>query len=256
MEKRLVDLGFSLIVATTDEDPATEERKVKELLDTGVEGLVLTGATHSDAVYGMLERWRVPAIAMSCFDPDHRLPTIAYDNADAARMTYEALLASHPARVAVVHGPVGSNDRTIARLTAIDGFLPACPHEKFATTLSVAGGAQAATCILHGAGSFDAILCLSDVLAYSVLHAVQRAGLRITDDLSVMGMQDLPASAHTVPRLSTVHLPVRRTGRQAAESLAAWVTDKAVLGPIEFKAKLTLRETVRLPGSTESSFCT
>ncbi|MEM9967603.1 MAG: LacI family DNA-binding transcriptional regulator [Pseudomonadota bacterium] len=247
MEKRLVDLGFSLIVATTDEDPATEERKVRELLDNGVEGLFLTGTTHTEAVYDMLNRWRVPAVAISCFDPTFRLPTIGYNNFAAARLAYAFLVKSKPANIAVVHGPIAFNDRTAARLSAIDDVSGPNAPTRFETELSVAGGAQAASRMLQSSSVFDAVLCLSDVLAYGVLHEVQRAGLHVPRDLSLMGLQDLPASEFTYPKLTTVHLPVRRMGRQAAESMAAWVTDNIPATPVEFQATLTLRGSTRAP---------
>lgn len=243
-ENRLVELGFTLIVASTDADPATEEYKVRELLETGVEGLFLTGTTHADAVYAMLDRWRVPAVAISCFDPEFRLPTIGYDNSEAARKAYDFLLQSGPRHVAVVHGPAGLNDRTTARLLAIDQFETEAVHKKFEVELSVAGGTDAALSILGSDLRFDAVLCLSDVLAYGVLNEVHRAGLLVPDDLSVMGMQDLPASGFTHPKLTTVHLPVRRMGRHAAESLATWVTNDIAASPIKFEAKLEIRESV------------
>lgn len=244
MEERLVDLGFSLVVATTVEDPEVETRKARELLDNGVEGLILTGKTHADALYEMLVRRQVPALAISCFDPEFRLPTIGYDNYDAARLAYDHLTGHGHQRIAIVHGPTDFNDRTALRLDAITSSQGTRQHQYFETALSVAGGAEALKRIVQAENGFDAILCLSDVLAYGALNEAQRMGINIPKDVSLMGMQDLPASQYTYPKLTTVHLPVQRMGQQAAESLASWVSDQGPAKPIEFKATVVDRETI------------
>ena len=244
MENRLVELGYLLVVATTDEDPEKEANKVRDLLDNGVEGLVLTGTTHSDALYAMLDRWRVPAVVISCFDPGFRLPTIGYDNDQAARLAYAHLAELGHQRIAIIHGPAAFNDRTVARLDAVAALREGRDHSMFETELSIEGGALAARNILRDGTEFDALLCLSDVLAFGALNELQRAGIKVPQDISVMGIQDLPASQHTYPRLTTIHLPVQKMGRQAAESLANWVADTAQPDPIEIPSSIVIRETV------------
>ncbi|WP_422051009.1 LacI family DNA-binding transcriptional regulator [Shimia sp.] len=244
MENRLVELGFSLVVATTDEDPEKEARKAKELLDNGVEGLVLTGKSHTKALFDMLERRDVPALVISCFDPEYSLPTIGYDNHKAAALAYQHLRSSGHENIAVVHGPTAFNDRTQARLAAIAELQGGTLRNALETELSVAGGAQAVRELLSQPNEYDAILCLSDVIAFGALNALHRAGKSVPKDISVMGIQDLPASAETYPRLTTVHLPVQQMGRQAAEGIANWVVDQRPPAPTEVQSRLIERETV------------
>lgn len=244
MENRLVELGFSLVVATTGGDPDKEARKAKELLDNGVEGLVLTGKTHSKTLYQMLERRDVPAIVISCFDTEYHLPTIGYDNHKAAVLAVQHLITTGHKNIVVIHGPTAFNDRTQARLKAIEELGSSCVRAAFETELSVAGGAQAARNLINSHEKFDALLSLSDVMAFGVLHELHRAGKSVPSDVSVMGIQDLPAASETYPRLTTVHLPVTQMGRQAADCIAGWVVDHARPNPIEVKSNLVLRETV------------
>ena len=248
MENRLVELGFSLVVATTDEDPEKEALKARELLENGVEGLVLTGTTHIDALYKMLERWRVPAVVISCFDPKFRLPTIGYDNHFAASLAHDHLIACGHRRIAILHGPSDNNDRTLERLEAITRLKQTHLHDLFETALSVGGGAKAVQTILAGPQRYDAILCLSDVLAFGALNELQRAGLKVPEDISVIGIHDLPASKDTYPRLTTVHLPVRQMGRHAADALARWVQNDARPDPVYIPSSLVRRETVGKTG--------
>jgi LacI family transcriptional regulator len=248
MENRLVELGFLLVVATTDEDPEKEARKAKELLDNGVEGLVLTGKSHTDALYQMLDRRYVPAVVISCFDKGYRLPTIGYDNHKAAALAYQHLTSCGHEDIVVIHGPTESNDRTQARLEAITKLQGGQIRRAVETELSVAGGAQAVRNLLDQGSDCDAILCLSDVMAFGALNELIRAGISVPEDLSVMGIQDLPAAAETYPRLTTVHLPVQQMGRQAAEGIARWVVNHERPRPIEVQSTLVNRETVATKG--------
>ena len=123
IEQTLVEFGLSLIVATTDDDPDKEARKAQELLDVGVEGIFLTGVDHGDALYELLQRTRVPTVAISNFDADYHLPTVGYDNRLAAEIACAHLLELGHRRIAVVHGPRSGNDRTAARIDASSAAL-------------------------------------------------------------------------------------------------------------------------------------
>ncbi|MEL6521732.1 MAG: substrate-binding domain-containing protein, partial [Pseudomonadota bacterium] len=240
IEDRLADLGLSLVVATTDDDPIKEERKAKELLDIGVEGLFLSGMQHSDTLYGLIDHTKVPAVAISCFDPAYHFPTIGYDNHEAGRMALQHLTDQGHRKIAVVHGPTDHNDRTRGRLTALDPSLEDLNLTFWETELSVAGGCVAAANSMTSAP--DAYLCLSDVQAFGVLFELQRLRIEVPRDVSVIGIQDLPSSASTVPRLTTVRLPAQRMGRKAAELLAAWVENDVKPEPVCFPSSLVVRQ--------------
>lgn len=243
IQNRLVTLGYSLIVATTEDDMDQEAQKAQELLDVGVEGLVLTGVTHSDALYALLAKARIPAVVTSYFDPAFRLPTVGYDNRLAVELALSHLTTLGHRHVAVVHGPAAGNDRTLARLDAVPQGGNG-PHVAFfETRLSVGGGARAARQVLGAPERFDALFCLSDVLAFGALNELQRSGIKVPEALSVIGIHDLPASRHTYPRLTTVHLPAQEMGEAAAESLAKWVETGERPEAVYFPSTLVERET-------------
>ncbi|MEM7731729.1 MAG: LacI family DNA-binding transcriptional regulator [Pseudomonadota bacterium] len=223
MEQTLVEHGFSLIVATTDDDPETEARKAKELVDVGVEGFFITGVTHDDAFYDLLRRTQVPALAISYFDESYHLPTVGYDNRLAAEIACVHLKALGHQRVAVIHGPLTGNDRNRARVDATHAALKEHSCWFFEEPISVAGGVAAAKRVMDQIGRVDAIFCMSDVMAFGVLHELHRAGKAVPGDVSVISIHNLPASEFTYPPLTTVDLPARQMGQRAAERLAQWV---------------------------------
>lgn len=241
LEKRLGVHQLSLVVATTDYELDTEAAKAKELLDIGAEGLIVVGVTHTPEFHALIERTKRPAIATSFFDPDGVLPTIGYDNAAAARIAMQHLHDLGHRRIAVVHGPELSNDRTQARLDGIREMRLGLELSFFEANVSLQGGVEAADA-MHTAGSRpEAILCLSDVLAMGTLFGLQKRGIDVPGDLSLMGLDDLPGSAVAVPALTTVHLPVSRMGELAANALADWVESDKRPHSMQLPATLVTR---------------
>lgn len=245
IEQTLVEHGLSLIVATTDDDPEREARKAQELLDVGVEGIFLTGVDHSEALYDLLHRTRVPTVAISYYDEAYHLPTVGYDNRMAAQMACTHLTEHGHRRIAVVHGPLAGNDRTAARIDGARAALAGRSCRLYETDLSVEGGVKAVQRIVADQPRCDAIFCMSDVMAFGVLNELLRLGIAVPKDLSVISIHDLPASEYTFPPLTTVHLPARQMGRKAAESLAAWVEHDMRPEPVHLASRLILRGSTR-----------
>lgn len=242
IEKRLGDFSFSLVVATTGEDPDMEARKAKELVDIGAEGLILPGISHSDKLYALLERSRVPAVVISYFEPSFRYPTIGYNNYEAARLALDHLLDLGHKRIAVVHGPTAQNDRTQQRVAGAATKADGVAVSYIETDLTVAGGTEAVKQASAQNSKVDAFLCVSDVQAFGVLFELQRMGVSVPDDVSVMGLHDLPSASFITPSLSTIRLPAREMGYRAAEGLAKWVLDDIKPSPICLPNTLKLRE--------------
>lgn len=241
LERKLSDSGLSLIVATTNSDLETEAVKAKGLVDIGAEGLIVTGATHSPEFHDLIERTMMPTIITSYYDDTNPLPTIGYDNQAAAQLALQHLIKLGHQRVAVVHGPVHNNDRTLARLSGLNSLLWDGQLTTIETEISLRGGAEAAARIESGSSRPDAILCLSDVVALGVLFGLQAKGVSVPTEVSLMGLDDLPSSAVAVPSISTVHLPVSRMGERAAIALERWISLQERPKPERLEATLIER---------------
>ncbi|MCB4456854.1 substrate-binding domain-containing protein [Leisingera sp. McT4-56] len=251
MESRLAAHRLSLVVATTDNDPDQEAEKAKGLVDIGAEGLIVSGVTHAPEFYSLIERCQLPAVSTSFYDPHYRLPTIGYDNAAAARTALAHLTDLGHRRIAVVHGPSASNDRTRARIAGLEGHSPKPGLSFYEVELSIAGGCAAGRAILQAEEQPSAVLCLSDVLASGVLFELQRQGVSVPREKSVMGLDDLAGSAHLFPELTTVHLPVSRMGAAAADAIASWVETQQVPEPSLLASDLVVRASTAGPAGAD-----
>jgi LacI family transcriptional regulator len=92
----------------------------------------------------------------------------------------------------------------------------------------------------------EAIFCLNDLIAFGGLCALNRAGLAVPRDVSVIGYDDIEYAAYMVPPLTTIHQPANEIGRGAAQALIEQViTGTTAQRAIEFKPKLIERQSVR-----------
>ncbi|MEX0369096.1 MAG: substrate-binding domain-containing protein, partial [Tateyamaria sp.] len=224
LETQLDTFGLSLIVASTGDDPGVELDKARALVDIGAEGLILTGITHADELHALLNRFELPTIAISYHDPNCVLPTVGYDNAAATRVGLEHLRGLGHARIAILHGPTQHNDRTRARVETIKQSTGATRHAFYEGPISIETGRDLARHALNDDFGCTAMLCFSDVLALGALFELQEQGVSVPDQMSLMGMENLPSSEHAPIPLTTVDLQVADMGVQAANALGQWVS--------------------------------
>lgn len=86
------------------------------------------------------------------------------------------------------------------------------------------------------------------MLASGVLAELHRQGASVQADIPVMGLDDLPGSAHARPELTTVHLPVARMGTAAADAIAGWAESRTKPEPTVLESALVLRKSTARAG--------
>lgn len=154
---------------------------------------------------------------------------VAIDNVTAARAATEHLLSLGRRRVAVVgHQPESEVSSGVARLRrrgwaeALEaaGLSPDDSLLGEVEDFSRAEGVRAMADLLDRGVEADAVLCFSDVLAVGVLRLLADRGLAVPGDVAVIGIDDIPESRFTVPRLSTVAPDKRAIARDAVAMLA------------------------------------
>jgi DNA-binding LacI/PurR family transcriptional regulator len=107
--------------------------------------------------------------------------------------------------------------------------------------VTFAAGAQAFRNLWRARRKPTAVLAMSDMAALGLMAAAREAGVRIPEDLSVVGFDDLPMAAWAQPGLTTVRQPIVEKGRQAARLLIDSLAGKAVHSPNPLPTELILR---------------
>jgi len=246
IEQTLAERGYSLVMAISNADPDQEFAAAGKLLGMGAEAFILSGAAHSKDLIDLFERREVPFVFTSVWDPDSLRPNIGYDNFALAREAVEFLAAKGHRDIAVIHGPLCESDRTRARREgALAGGGSGTRLEFLETELSVAGGKQAARKVLGAQKGCSALLCFSDVQALGAYFAFSEANVRIPDDISVMGFDNLDWSEHVSPALTTINLPARKMGRAVANQLMDHLDDGTPIRPLQLEGAIIERGSVR-----------
>lgn len=241
LEDRFASKGLSLMVAQTRDDPSLEIERAKQLVDIGAEALIVAGVSHDEALYALIDRAQIPIVAVSYFEINGRLPTVGYDNWEAAEVAARHLAELGHRKVAVVHGPTLSNDRMRRRCTALNAISLGVEFSFFEVPISMEGGHSSVSKILQNGSDHTGILCFSDVIAHGVLNGLHSQGIGVPEDVSVMGMEDLPASQFTFPALTSVRLSVEEMGVQAAETVSTWLETGTPHGSIKLPIELICR---------------
>ena len=194
-----------------------ERRYLSRLSGTLVDGAVLVTPTVVDLQYG------APVVAVDPHTGPGGRPTVDSDNLRGAHAATEHLL--------------GLGHRRIAMLTGRPDLLSAQLREQgFRQAMAAAGAAvdeelvrlgsydpetaaEQAARLLGGAGRPTAVFAANDLSAIATIEVARRMGLRVPEDLSVVGFDDIPEATRCTPMLTTVEQPIREMGRRAVELL-------------------------------------
>ncbi|MFD7918332.1 LacI family DNA-binding transcriptional regulator [Streptomyces sp. NPDC059740] len=184
-------------------------------------------------------------------DPATTPATLAFDNHGGARRLTEHLLSIGHRRIGYVTGPPGrstTRHRLMGHLDALAAH--GVPHDPSAVAHGAydrAGGYDAACELMRRAPGLTAIVAANDAAALGVSAALRDAGLRIPQDVSVAGFDDLPFCADTVPALTTVRLPLQEAGARAGR--LALGRERPPHGNVTtLRADLMVRQSTAAPG--------
>lgn len=220
--------GFVTVVMDTERDTARDASAIETLLDRQVDGLmyVTVGLKPIEVPQGML---RVPSVLANCYDdhPEPQLQHVIPDEVSGGREATDHLLRLGHRDIALL---AGSEDSPAAPLRA-QGYrdahaaagLKASEDRIFMAGWDIDAGFHGAMKLLDDVSPANrptAIMCANDRLAIGVALAAARLGLRVPEDLSIMGYDDETRIADTmVPALTTMALPLREIGRAAMTTL-------------------------------------
>ena len=224
LQKYLSSVGYMLFLTTSGYDLEAELEQARNLISRGVDGLVLRGDCHHDALRKMLADNAVPFINVGIYRPDRPYPCVGTDNEAAAYRAAAHVVELGHVRIGVVSALQRNNDRASARVAgfrralAEGGIeLPEKWHVEVPYTLDDAR--EAARYLLSLNDRPTAVVCGNDVIAYGVLLEAERSGFSVPRDLSVVGFDDTPTATTVWPELTTIRQPIAAMGESSIDLL-------------------------------------
>ena len=215
--------GFSPLIVNTDNDVGREERLVAALRARQADGFIVATARREHPLLSRLAAEDVPMVLVNRHTDDPAIPSVLADEAAGVRLAVAHLRSLGHERIAHVAGPQDlstGNTRLRAFLEAAGESGPVA----FAESYTEPAGAEAARALLSRRPT--AVIAANDLLALGVLDVLESEGLSCPDDVSVVGFNDIPMMARL--GLTTVHIPQRDIGAEAARVLLARIEDPAL----------------------------
>ena len=230
VENSCYERGYSLILCNTEGDEERMNRSLETLMQKRVDGLLMMCTeTHLPSA-DILNRYPSVPMVMMDWAPFEGRGDIIQDNALlGGELATQYLIDRGYTRIACIAGPL---DKTPARLR-LDGFHQAMAASGLAVPpgyvvdgdFEFQGGFNAMNQLLALDPPPQAVFTSNDAMAVGVYHALYQAGLRVPQDMAVMGYDNSELARYLTPPLSTIHQPKDELGELAIDTLIHRMSD-------------------------------
>jgi LacI family transcriptional regulator len=247
IDAELASAQYDLLLYTTHRRKIKESTYVITLTRGIADGLLLVLPRNPGAYLETLRQQRFPHVLIDHRGVDEETPAVAAANRQGAYNATEYLVELGHRCIGFITGAMDqicTQDRLEGYKTALAdheiAFDPQLVYEgNFFQPLGYAG----ASALLELSHPPTAIFASNDVSAFGVMEAVREHGLRIPDDVSVVGFDDIPQAAHVHPPLTTVRQPLEEMGRIATRMLLEYIKDpQRPIERVELPTELVLRQ--------------
>jgi DNA-binding LacI/PurR family transcriptional regulator len=246
IEAGCYEAGFDLLIHST-RHPQAQSLARHPVWEHNTDGLIIFIHSLADDEIARLYQRGFPLVLLHRSPPASLpIPYVVFENKAGAQKMADHLIETHAyPRIAFLAGPEGNEDAHWRELGYRESLaahgIPTDPDlirlggfdEQIAFQTVAAWVAKGPT--------FDAIFAADDDSAYGAIHALQKAGLRVPEDVPVVGFDDSPASRLFTPPLTTVRAPIEQAGHRAAALLGQLIRD----GETELKILLPTELVVR-----------
>lgn len=226
-----------------------EKEAVMALMQRQIDGLIVIGGfLASEQLSRFAEQ--IPIVVVARRVPGFEENCLYIDNVKAAYMATQHLIELGHRRIAHISGRGDHPDaaeRKRGYIKALeDAGIEPLPELIVEGNFRRQSGVLAVDMLLTRGIAFSAIFAANDQMAFGTRLALYRRGIRVPEDLSLVGFDDEPAAAFMIPPLTTVRQPAVELGREASKVILARLRGQQIL-PAPLKAELVVRESTAIP---------
>jgi LacI family transcriptional regulator len=248
-QEELHTRGYTLLVSSSAYRPDLEEEQIRALVARGADGILLIGYERDPAIYRYLERQNTPVLIAWAFSEGHDLPSIGFNNCASMRELAQMVIDFGHRKIGVISAFTKGNDRAAQRLQGIKDAVAVNALGEGAlsiieTPYEIDAGGDALEELMKREDRPTVVMCGNDVLAVGALRRAQDIGLKVPDDVSITGFDDIELARIVSPSITTVHVPHREMGRLAAVELVQIVENLSDGKSTELRSTLQVRESL------------
>jgi len=239
--------GFNVILCNSDDDPHKQAAYVRVLSEKQVDGLIVLSSGGDPELLDTLRSASMPQVVVDREIDDLAADLVEVDHEGGARLAVEHLIELGHRRIACISGPhalSSARQRVQGWRSALQAAGLVCDVTMVAHGHFTAEGGHAAMRALQPLQP-SAVFASNDLMAIGAICAAAEAGLRVPQDLSIIGFDDIALAAYSNPPLTTIAQPKHQTGELAARMLMQRIAKPG--GPLQ---REILRPTLVLRRST------
>ena len=243
--RRANGTNYQLLISTAEEWTRTAQSKQ-------IEGVILAGNAQADLI-SEFQRQNIPVVLVNNRAAGFDLPCIVADEAGGVRQVVSYLISAGHQRIAMLMGrfsPYVTSARYNAFLSVMrENGLSVDESGALMCDRDIQSATEAALRLLSRPDRPSAVFAFNDVLAAGVMKAARRLGLRLPEDLAVVGFDDSSVCPMMEPELSSIHVDCRRMGELCMEHMAALLdgaqdVPRLTVVPVNLKIRASSRAAI------------
>ncbi len=246
--------GYEILVSSTNYDPARMEMCIRRMLERKAEGVaVMTFGIDQPSIDQLVQR-NVPLVFVDTGPDRPGISVLKVDYHRGIRQGVQHLAALGHRDIAFISGPPDQRSAR-ARIDAFSTSLGECGIALRKEWLiegdhTLEGGARGMDRILNAGIRPSAIMCSNDMTAVGVLHTAYKSNLRIPEDLSVIGFDDIQMARAVIPPLTSVQMSRIDLATAAVNALRAHTEGKSPRREYIIDTQLVVRQSTGFPPGT------
>ena len=223
VEDTASEAGYTVIFCNTDESVAKEQMYLQMLLEKRVDGILLVPAGSGSDSVNLIKKQATPIVVIDRRLPDLRTDVVRCDSESGAYDLTRLLLSLGHREIGFLNGPRGvstAEDRLNGYRRALaEAGIPQNKENEFYGAFTQESGFEMAHQAMQKNNKITAIFAANNFITFGTIKALQEMGLRVPEDVAVVGFDDLPAALVTFPFLTVAAQPAYEMGKKAIEIL-------------------------------------
>jgi DNA-binding LacI/PurR family transcriptional regulator len=239
--------GYSTILCITDSNQNKESEFSEMLISGRADGAIFLSTFMENSMLSKLAK-KYPIVQCSEYCLDESIPHVSIDNFAASRQVIDYLIKLKHENICYI----GSTNKYISTRQREDGYFDAMKNANIDVNAasiayadddySFSSGLIAARKLISQRQKPSAIFCISDVIALAAIKVAHEYGLRVPEDISVVGFDDVEYASMFTPTLTTVYQPCYSMGVSSANALLKLINGRTDVSSVYLSHKLIIRE--------------
>ena len=215
------DRGFDVLLLNTEDDAKRTEAVVQKLIENSVRGVAVMTSSLEDSVISTLTDKGIGVVTFNPVPVDRLVSTVTIDYKRGLTQAIEHVAWLGHRRAAVIAGPQTNRTASTIKQALVDGLRQRGldPDPVTHSDYHVDAGASAVQAILSAKDAPTVIFCGSDLIAMGAIIALEEAGIDVPNDVSIVGIDDIPFSFLIRPALTTIRVPREELGEISFSAL-------------------------------------